>query len=713
MASITARAALALGVSTALLAGGLSTASATTTRVLPMVECTTGSFELEVFSFNDFHGRIMEAGKLFTPVEQARAAGKNVLLLSNGDNIGGSTFESASQDDNPTLKILNAAKVDASATGNHEYDKGWSDLSGRVAKTSDFPYLAANVTGTDGKVPAPLKPYTIKTVNGVRVAVIGAVTGDLPSLVSPAGIQGLKIGDPVQAVNTYAKALSDGNEANGEAEVVIAEIHEGAANGKASAADNAATSAAFKSIYGNVDPSVDVVFNGHTHQTYTWTTSNSGVPLLQAGSYGEKLAQVTLNVNAQGGVCGTPQAQMLDIKNGAADTKLPAIAEIERLAKAAKEQADVVGAEVVASATAPISLAGGLMKPDQRDLESPMNNLVAQFFHEAVGAGDKDVIGLQNPGGTRAGFDKGDITLKEAALALPFANTIMTTQVTGEQFKKVLEQQWQRDAEGNVPSRAFLRLGVSQNVTYTYDETRAEGDRITSITINGVPMDMAKLYTVASGSFLIAGGDNFRELGKGTNTKDTGLVDLTAFVDWVKAKKTVSPSFAQQGVSVKSFPTTLEEGKTAQVTGIGVPKADGVAKDTLDSTGLEAVKNTTAKAYVVQGDKKVQVGTAAVVNGSIASMDVTLAKKSGLTNGAAILRIETEAGKTIIQLPTTLKVAAGDKPTKPGQGNQCDKDANKGSKDNCGKGNDKDKGNNGKGKGNNGKPGKLPSTGQR
>ena len=40
--------------------------------------------------------------------------------------------------------------------------------------------------------------------------------------------------------------------------------------------------------------------------------------------------------------------------------------------------------------------------------------------------------------------------------------------LTGAQIKTVLEQQWQRDAGGNVPTRPFLRLGVSEGFTYTY-----------------------------------------------------------------------------------------------------------------------------------------------------------------------------------------------------------------------------------------------------
>lgn len=655
-----ARAAVSVALGSALVAGGLATPAhaATPVRLPAAAACTTGATTIELFGFNDFHGRINEAAKLFTPVEQARAAGKNVLLLSSGDNIGGSTFESASQNDEPTLQIMKAAKVDSTAVGNHEFDKGFADIQ-RALTSSGVPHLGANVykKGTT-EVAAPLKAYEIKEINGIKVAIVGAVTADTASLVSPAGISEITFGDPVQAINTQAALLTDGNEGNGEADVVIATIHEGAANGKATPAENAATSTAFKSIYESISDKVNVVFNAHTHQEYSWTTSKSGVPLVQASSYGAKLAQVSLQVNADGTVCGTPTAAL--VTPPAADTSLPAIASIKKIADDATAEANVIGAKEIAKATAPISLPAGLMKPDVRDKEAPMHQLVAQFFGDVLKSnnnyGGQNLIGVQNPGGTRAGFDEGPITLKEAALALPFANTIKSTELTGAQFKKVLEQQWQRNAAGEVPSRAFLRLGLSPNVTYTYDETRPEGDRITSISFNGQPMAMAAKYTVVSGNFLIEGGDNFHEFAKGTNSRDTGLVDLTAFTDWMDGK-TVSPDFKMAGVSVQNAPTTLVEG-TAHAMSVGVP--NGVATDTLNNTGQGAPTNTTLTATIVQGNTRTAAGTASVANGQVSNLNVRIPVASGLANGAATLELVASPTGTTVNLPVTLKVSGNE-----------------------------------------------------
>ena len=46
----------------------------------------------------------------------------------------------------------------------------------------------------------------------------------------------------------------------------------------------------------------------------------------------------------------------------------------------------------------------------------------------------------------------------------PFANTLVNMDLTGAQIKTVLEQQWQRDGDGNIPTRPFLRLGTSEGL---------------------------------------------------------------------------------------------------------------------------------------------------------------------------------------------------------------------------------------------------------
>lgn len=183
-----------------LVATGTAMAQAT-----PTEESTTSAspaaadpVTLDLVGINDFHGRIAAdrdsagAAVLAGAVDQLRAENENTLFLSAGDNIGASTFASASQEDAPTIDALGAAGLDVSVVGNHEFDKGYEDLTSRVtdrfAAATGQPgedyALGANVYKAGTKNPA-LKEYAIREVGGLSVGFIGTVTEDVPSLVSP------------------------------------------------------------------------------------------------------------------------------------------------------------------------------------------------------------------------------------------------------------------------------------------------------------------------------------------------------------------------------------------------------------------------------------------------------------------------------------------------------------------------------------------------
>ncbi|WP_158600435.1 bifunctional metallophosphatase/5'-nucleotidase [Tessaracoccus antarcticus] len=612
---------------------------------------------VSVFEFNDFHGRIAGAAGLFTPVEAARAAlgPDNVLLVSTGDNIGGSTFESFIDDDNPTIDIMKAAGVEAIAAGNHEFDKGFTDLSERVIPRMGVPHLSANVyTKGTTTVAAPLEEYKVFEKGGVRIAYVGAVTGDLPSLVSPAGISAIEAGDPVDAVNRVADKIV----AENAADIIIAGFHEGAPDPTRTPAENAALSPAFKEIYEGLSPAFDVVFNGHTHQIYDWETTLAK-PLMQAGQYAEHLSKVDLKINTQTKELCSSVTSIVDAAAGADIGTQPRIEEIKTIAAAAKANADVLGAVPVGFANQAISTPGD-GGSGTRNVESPMSNAVAQMFKEQLQTADNadSFIGVQNPGGTRASFDRGTVTYKEAAGVLPFANSLMTTQLTGKQVKMMLEQQWQLNKDGEVPSRPYLALGLSDNVSYTFDESRARLDRITSISIDGAPIEMDKLYTLGSGSFLIAGGDNFFAFNDGVNMRDSGRVDLEAWVDWVGAGDALSPDYSKRGVSAPTIPGSLTEGAAPVEYVFGKPLANGVQVDTLDmllnATGANVspqVMNANITAYI--GDEMVGMGE---VTAGVGTVQVALAKGTAVEAGNNVVDFVVEESGTVISVPVTVKL---------------------------------------------------------
>ncbi|MDR2997489.1 MAG: ExeM/NucH family extracellular endonuclease, partial [Microbacterium sp.] len=513
------------------------------------VSATQPPISIDIATINDFHGRIEADGAaggaavLAGAIKQVRDANPNTVFAAAGDLVGASTFTSFILDDNPTIDALNAAGLDVSATGNHEFDQGWEDLRDRIQQRADWEYINSNVflKGTDTTA---LAPSWVKDVDGVKVGFVGAVTEELDSLVSPEGIKDLDVRDIAASVNKAADALTDGDPANGEADVVILLVHEGATTTDVSSITP--DSALGKIVYG-VDKNVDAIVSAHTHLAYNHVID--GRPVVSAGQYGENFGLMNLKVDPK-------SHELLSISNEikplteAGKPLYPAVPEVQSIVDAAKKEADVLGAEKVGDITADFNRARQSDgKTENRGGESTIGNFVADVQQWSTGA----EIALMNPGGIRTNLTyassgatdpDGNLTYREAATVQPFANTLVTLELTGAQLKSVLEEQWQPAGA----SRPFLKLGVSQGFEYTYDPAAAVGERITSMTLNGTVIDPAKSYLVAANSFLAAGGDNFFTLAKGVNKKDTGKVDLQSMVDWFSANKTATPDLKQRAV---------------------------------------------------------------------------------------------------------------------------------------------------------------------
>lgn len=504
---------------------------------------------INLVTVNDFHGRIERDGAaagaaaLSTAVKQIRATNPNTVFAAAGDLIGASTFTSFIQQDKPTIDALNAAGLEVSAVGNHEFDQGYSDLINRVVPLANWEYLGANVHPTDGSPALP--EYWTQTFDGVTIGFVGAVTDELPSLVSPAGIANLSIEAPVAAANRVADQLSDGNPANGEADIVVLLVHEGAVTTDISSATDPNTR--FGKIVLGADSNIDAIVSGHTHLAYNHVIN--GRPVISSGQYGERFSNMTINYDKADGTF-TMNNVIINATAAPGFADDPAVASI---VAAAKATADVLGAVKLGNVTADFRRAKKSDGSENRGGESTLGNFVADvqlWAANQFGAAD---IAFMNPGGLRAdlayGTD-GTVTYKGAANVQPFANTLNTLTLTGAQVKTVLEQQWQPAGA----SRPFLKLGVNKELDYVYDPTAPAGSHVTRITLNGVPIDPNAQYRIVANSFLAAGGDNFTELAKGTNKVDTGKIDLQSMVDWFAANQVASPDVKQRAIGIHLSP---------------------------------------------------------------------------------------------------------------------------------------------------------------
>ena len=317
---------------------------------------------------------------------------------------------------------------------------------------------------------------------------------------------------------------------------------------------------------------------GHTHQKYTYDAPIPGEPgrtrpMIQTGSYGANVGNIKLTVDPDtGDVASYTQRNVArtTTADGTLTAMFPRVAAGQDRSSTPRSRSQPNRAtSPSAEQTADITTAFVGGGRDDRASESTLGNRVAdaQLGGRRRHPGRRRPRRVVNPGGLRSDLlfagtggtnTDGVITFAEANSVLPFTNNLSSVALTGAQLKKVFEQQWQRDANGNVPTRPYLQLGTSSNVAYTFDATRAEGDRITSLRVDGADVDPAATYKVAVPSFLAAGGDNFRAFTEGTAV-DTGLLDYEVWIDYLDANSPVSPDFARHAVQVEGLQDSYDE----------------------------------------------------------------------------------------------------------------------------------------------------------
>ncbi|MDE1565411.1 5'-nucleotidase C-terminal domain-containing protein [Actinotignum sanguinis] len=489
---------------------------------------------IDIAAISDFHGHIENAAALDYQIDELRKANPNTLFVGNGDLVGGSAYVSSIANDQPTLDILNAMKLDLSGAGNHEFDQGVKDFENRIVPASEFPWTLASVGGIDTE---KIAPYTAKTVGGVRVAFVSGVTDELNTLVSPTAITGLDIKDPVKAVDAQAALLKDGDESNGEADIVVALMH----------ANNA--------VAATLGSDVDAVVAGHTHLAVDSVTTPSGAPVLEVGEYGRMYGRYTFVYDAAAKKLVSAQAAniAIDYKN----PEVPKSADIDKMYQAAEVKAKELGAQQIGTieGIANRGTNNGNDTGANRGTESSAGNMIAEAFYQySQGMEKKADFGIINPGGIRADLDPngdGIVTLEESYTVQPFGNSYATVDLTEAQIYTMLEQQW-NDKEG--ASRPMLRLGLSYNMHYVFDAAAdaTPGQRVKAVYINGEKLDREgkKVYTVASNQFILAGGDGFTVLGEGSNYADTGLIDNDVFNAFLKANPGYQIRYNQTSVGI-------------------------------------------------------------------------------------------------------------------------------------------------------------------
>jgi 5'-nucleotidase len=171
--------------------------------------------------------------------------------------------------------------------------------------------------------------------------------------------------------------------------------------------------------------------------------------------------------------------------------------------------------------------------------ESTLGNVIADAQLAATDDEQGAVAAFMNPGGVRADLDAGPVTYEEAFTVQPFANNLVTLDLTGAQLQCLLEQQF-TVGRTLYPSRTVSYVVDPAGTTAPATDPCA-GTRVidSSVTINGTPIQSGATYRITVNNFLAGGGDGFSLLRGGTNPV-TGMIDLDAFAAYLGATSPVS-----------------------------------------------------------------------------------------------------------------------------------------------------------------------------
>jgi len=543
--------------------GLLALLAACATAPRPVAHPPTAPVEVQILAINDFHGNLEPpnltvpaadapvpaggAAYLASALKQLRTP--NSVTVAAGDLIGASPISSALFLDEPTIKALSLSGLELASVGNHEFDKGSAELKrmqqGGCEKYArrqpcalepfagaGFQYLAANVVGRDGQT---LFPGTaIKQIGGVRIGFIGMTLKETATLVSPSGVAGLRFTDEAAIAN----ALVPGLKAAG-ADAIVLLIHQGASiQGRYDDPSCPGLAGDILPILAKLDPAIQLVVSGHTHNAYICRVPGPGGTsrlLTSAGKYGAMVTDIRLTFDRPGGTLTGEKGEFVIAQGESIQTPrltaplvpahhvFPADPEVAALVARYREAAS-------GAANRPVGhLSGAVLKGEDISKESTAAELIADaqlFVARDPNRGNAD-FALMNGGGARTDLlpeADGTVRFGQIFAMQPFANNVVTKSYAGAEIKAVLEQQF---ASGlNTIQRPNL-LMPSANFRFSYDKSKPDGQRIVAMTLNGKPIDPARIYRVAVNNFLASGGDNFTLLANGRDPVDAGL-DLDA-----------------------------------------------------------------------------------------------------------------------------------------------------------------------------------------
>jgi 2',3'-cyclic-nucleotide 2'-phosphodiesterase/3'-nucleotidase len=444
-----------------------------------------------------------------TLVAEARREAPNALLIDCGDTIQGSSLESVHQAavragrtdaPDPMMLAMNRMGYDAMVVGNHEFNFGLGNLAA-AREAAHFPWLSAN-TATGDALP-PFAPYLVKTVNGVKVAVIGITTSAIPQWEKPETIRGLSWLAPEEGVRRALRELE-----REKPDVVLAAVHGGLDRDPASGVRRSGEMPGENGAWEIAErfPQLAAVIYGHTHRREEGFRVGP-VLLVQPRNWAQDVARVDLTLvrEAEGPwkLTGT-SSRLLPVQP---DTRAdPAILELARpYHEAAERYLDRPVAESRAELT------GARGRFEDSALVDAIQEVQMHYAKAEV-----SFASLFNP---RVRVPRGKVTAREIAALYVYDNELYAVEGTGRMVREALENaaRYFRTcpepscARGPIVDRsvAGYNFDMAQGVEYEIDLLQPEGHRVRNLRFRGAPLRDEQPLRIALNNYRAAGSAGY------------------------------------------------------------------------------------------------------------------------------------------------------------------------------------------------------------
>jgi len=354
---------------------------------------------LTILHTNDLHARLtaLENGRggfaaLAAVIRRERAHCTDCILLNAGDLAQGTPVSTIFQGE-PVFEIANLFGFDAATIGNHDFDYGWMETR-KFIQIANYPMVSANMVGADGRLFT--KPYVILKVNGLRVAVIGAMTEELRTLSTPKLLGEWHAVAPIEAARRYAAELRD------QADLIVLLGH-----------INGAEENQFLSLA----PEIPVLVTGHIHTGLEREVTRGGRILVRVKGYGEELGRLELKVDTEKKAPVSWTWKRIPIDGRRVEPAADVAALVNRWEGEVSKRVDQ-----------PLAVS-------KRKLDKPeVKRLIEQAMREETGAD----FAFINLGGVRDILPKGQLLVRQIWNVMPFDNRVVFGKFKGRDLPAVV-----------------------------------------------------------------------------------------------------------------------------------------------------------------------------------------------------------------------------------------------------------------------------------